>query len=127
MSLYGDSTTREGKFNPVSVLTDIVYGSHNDGSISFSLHSPDWGVAQTRPAGLLPIPGLARKAKTTINELSGYGFWNNGDTTENAETLLHELGHIFNDLKGSGGFALSNAAESNDPYAFDKVVKQKCF
>jgi hypothetical protein len=127
MSLFGTATTRANGFNPANVLTDIIYGSHNFGTVSFSSHSTNWGVAQTRPAGLVPIPGLAGKVKISINELSGYGFWNNGDATENAETLLHELGHVFNDLRGAGGFALPNSAENSDPYAFDKLVKQKCF
>jgi len=127
MSLFGTEATRQNGFNPANVLIDITYGSHNFGTVSFSSHSAKWGVAQTRPAGLVPIPGLAGKVKISINELPGYGFWNNGDATENAETLLHELGHVFNDLKGAGGFALPNSAENNDPYAFDKLVKQKCF
>jgi hypothetical protein len=127
MSLFGTAQTRAGGFNPISVLSNIVYGSNSLGSINFSTHSASWGVAETRPAGLLPIPGLAGKVSISINQSAGYGFWNNGDTVENADTLLHELGHAFNDLKGAGGFALPNSAEKNDPYAFGKLIQQKCF
>lgn len=127
MNLFGTDQTRAGKFNPVNVLTDIVYGSHNFGTVSFSLNSANWGVARARPAGFPPIPGFAPKEKIVINELSGYGFWNNGDATENADTLLHELGHAFNDIRGAGNFALPNSAEDSDPYAFDKLIKQTCF
>ena len=129
MNLFGNGNTRASGFNPVSVLNNIVYGTHTLGNINFSLHSFDWGVAQTRPAGFFPIPGLAGKVSTTINQLRSpsYNFWNNGNTAENAETLLHELGHAFNDLRGAGGFAIPNSAENTDKYAFDKLIKQKCF
>ena len=128
MSLFGTDQTRAAGFNPETVLSNIVYGSHSFGTVSFSLHKKKWGVAETRPAGILPIPGLASKVKITINELSGYSFWNNGDATENAETLLHELAHVFNDLSGAGGFKLPNSAENkSDPYAFDTLIRKKCF
>ncbi len=127
MALFGTAQTRSEGFNPTVVLTNIVYGSHSFGSIHFAMHPPNWGVAETRPAGLLPIPGLSGKVSITINELSSYGFWNYGDSNENAETLLHELGHVFNDLRGAGGFALPNSAERADPRAFDALIQQKCF
>lgn len=129
MNLFGTAATRAGKFNPVDVLTNIVYGTHTLGNINFSNHSSDWGVAQTRPAGIFPIPGLAGKVSITINELvsSGLSLWNSGNTLENADTLLHELGHAFNDLRGAGGFAIPNSAESKDNLAFDTLIKQKCF
>ena len=91
MSLFGTDQTRAAGFNPETVLSNIVYGSHSFGTVKFSLHKKKWGVAETRPAGILPIPGLASKVKITINELSGYSFWNNGDATENAETLYMNL------------------------------------
>ena len=74
MALFGTDKTRAGNFNSVNVLADIVYGSHHFGTVSFSLHPPNWGVAQTRPAGLVPLPGLAGRVKISINELSTYGF-----------------------------------------------------
>ena len=39
-------------------------------------------------------------------------YWNIGNASENAETLLHELGHIYNFTRGSGGFSLPNRATS---------------
>lgn len=125
MSPFGTAQTRAGGFNPISVLTNIVYGSNRLGSINFSTHPVGWGVAETRPAGLFPIPGLAGKVRIFINQIAGYGFWNNGDTLENADTLLHELGHAFNDVRGAGGFALPNWAEKNDPFAFRQAHPTK--
>jgi hypothetical protein len=75
----------------------------------------------------LPIPGLASKVTITINTFNdGNLYWNDGNTDENARTVLHELGHAYNFLRGSGGFARSNLAELKDSYAFDKEIEQKC-
>jgi len=40
---------------------------------------------------------------------------------ENAATLLDELGHAFEYLKGAGGFNVK------DQENFDAAIKEKCF
>jgi hypothetical protein len=57
----------------------------------------------------------------------GFLYWNDGNVTNNAETLLYELGHAYNFLKGSGGFAISNLAEIRHPNSFEKLIDTKCF
>jgi RHS repeat-associated protein len=126
MNLFGNAMTREAGFNPALVLGSIVNGG-SLGSISFVDMGSGWGVAQAGPAGWLPLPGLAGKVSITINVYNDADlYWNDADTDENARTLLHELGHAFNFLRGSGGFALRNGAERTDKYAFDKLIEEKC-
>ena len=52
-----------------------------------------------------------------------------GDTLDQAETLLHELGHVYNDIAFSGGSQIAydggfsgNASQNNQ-----NLVSQKCF
>jgi hypothetical protein len=66
------------------------------------------------------------KGKANSRNLPVGCFWGAGDVGDNAETLLHELGHAFNDLRNAGGFAIPNSAEHSDKYAFDKVVRKNC-
>jgi hypothetical protein len=67
-----------------------------------------------------------QRARIIINPLDTAS-WNRGNDTHNAFTLLHELGHMFNDIPGLGGFALGNQAEQVDPFAFDRVINENCF
>ncbi len=130
MDLFGTAKTRAGKFDPVIVLTNIVFGPNTLGHIQFEDEGPTWGVAETYPSGHLPIPGLAGSVSITINEYTdqaGSLYWNAGNTTANAETLLHELAHAFNFIRGSGGFAISNLSEFGNPSAFDNLINQECF
>ena len=52
--------------------------------------------------------------------------WNNTTVDYNAETLLHEMAHLYDFVRGSGGFALKNRAEFADHQAFDKLIEDKC-
>jgi hypothetical protein len=125
--LFGTADTRNNGWDPTDILADIITGTKY-GSVKFAEIGTN-NVATTVPAGRLPIPGLAGSVLITINSHDdpNYNFWNNASTMEQAETLLHELGHAYNFLRGSGGFAISNLREIRDPYAFDKVVNENCF
>jgi hypothetical protein len=79
------------------------------------------------PRHTYPIPGMAPSVHVKINTYNGPGYWGAGDAGENAETLLHELGHVFNFIHNAGRFTVSNFAEFRDHYAFDKEVKKHCF
>ena len=71
------------------------------------------------------IDGTTLYLVITINSTEhGFpGAWNNGNPYENALTLLHELGHVFNNLAGAGGFKLPDADNSK----FDAEIKKNCF
>jgi len=87
-----------------SLAGDGVYGR-----IQFENKGPNWGVAETRPAitmGLL-LRGRTSSVVTTINSFSDGKktglYWNDNNLLENAETLLHELGHALRVLGFVGG------------------------
>jgi RHS repeat-associated protein len=125
--LFGNERTRAKGFDPSAVLSSIVSGGRF-GEIKFENKGGKWGVASTTPAGRFPIPALAGRVTSTINSYDDTNtYWNDGMTDENAKTLLHELGHAFNFLRGAGGFAISNLKEIRDPYVFDKLIEDRCF
>jgi RHS repeat-associated protein len=130
MDLFGNATTRAGAFNPVTVLESLFSSPAGGsfGSTSFQNKGPTWGVAKTSPVITKSPFNLGKKVNVTINSYTGTNgtYWNDGNTNENASTLLHELGHVFNFLRGSGGFAVSNITELKNPYAFDQAIQQNC-
>ena len=123
--LFGTEESRGGRWNPSTVLTSLFAtrdGSY--GTVNFT-YTGD-GDALTTPKG---FPRLSRtqgiqgsSATVSINAES----WNIGNTEFNAETILHELGHVYNFTRGSGNFAVSNPAEIRNAEAFDEVIKDKC-
>ena len=123
--LFGTPKSRAKGFTPQNVLKGIASGSQYGRIVWQDQGRGD--VATTYPAGPLPIPGLASRVTVKINTFNSPGWWGAGDASDNAETLLHELGHAFNFIHNAGGFAVPDYAEIRAPYAFDKVVKKNCF
>jgi hypothetical protein len=76
-------------------------------------------VAQRQRAVGLFIFGGKASVTITINTYtptaasgnSLWDYWNVGNHLANAETLLHELGHAFNDLFGRGGSQIVRDAD----------------
>ena len=128
--MYGTPQSRAKGFTPQNVLNGIVSGTKYGRIAWADKGGGGWGVALTRPTFPF-IPGQASGVVTTINTylapVKTLGYWSEGDPTENAMTLLHELGHAFNFIRHAGGFSISNFAEAKDNYAFDKEVKKNCF
>jgi RHS repeat-associated protein len=92
-------------FDPWTVLNDIVTGKKH-GSLGYDLLPGIGLLAQTQ--GFQNAFGF-KKVVITINDTSaslGGPYWNAGDANVNAEILLHELGHAFNDLFGDGSSTL---------------------
>jgi hypothetical protein len=58
----------------------------------------------------LRLPFQAKKVTIAINSYNDDAgmYWNDGDTGINAITLLHELGHAFNDLFGKDSSTIEN-------------------
>ena len=125
MNLFGNANSRAHGWNPVSVLTDIVWGSHRHGNVTFANLGPDGGSAVTAPSGH-GIGLITGKVTITINEYTnpGYVFWNAGNAAENAETLLHELAHAYTLLLGSGGF---NGTRFISDASLDSLIQTDCF
>ncbi len=83
-------------------------------------------AALTTPTGFLTLSfnnGLVGSGATiSINSM----MWNVYNVGFNAETLLHEMGHLFNFSRGSGGFAPPNVAELRNSQAFDQLIHKDC-
>jgi hypothetical protein len=125
VELFGNADTRQGRWNPETVLRSMFERRSNEyGTVDFEY--TDDAVAQTTPAGF-PLPSINQGITgSRANIHFNRRWWNVGNAAENAETLLHELGHLYNFTRGSGGFALPNRAELTDDRAFDKLIKEKC-
>jgi RHS repeat-associated protein len=66
--------------------------------------SPKAAIATTRPGfNLLTYLSGNRSFVTTIDTASSIQYWDYGDEVENADTLLHELGHVLRFLGFQGG------------------------
>lgn len=125
--LFGSSRNRPDRWNPITVITSMFLGRSSEyGTVDFDYHGV--GAAETRPSGrILPSPFNRNLIQSTRANISIHrNVWNIGNTDENAETILHELAHLYNFSRGSGGFAIGNLAEGSDPFAFDKIIKEKC-
>lgn len=94
-----------------SVLQGIKTGNGGKyGRIQFEDKGSDWGTAETvpqLPQFFMPriLWGRSNKVTITINSYSdGSGqYWNDGDELGNANTVLHELGHLLRFLGFKGG------------------------
>ena len=126
MALFGSANSRANGWNPVNVLTDVIYGSNSHGSVVFKNLGPgDAGV--TTPSGFFGLKGLiAGKVTITINEYTdpSAAYWNAGYSTINAELLLHELAHAYTLLHGSGGF---NGTRFISDAHLDSLIQTNCF
>jgi hypothetical protein len=124
MNLFGNAKSRANGWNPVNVLTNIIYGSHSHGSVTFKNLGPGPG-AITSPSGH-GLGLITGKVSITINEYTDptKAYWNAGYSTINAELLLHELGHAYTLLLGSGGF---NGTRFISDSKLDSLIQTDCF
>jgi len=124
MNLFGNAKSRANGWNPVNVLTDIVWGTHKHGQVKFANMGPE-PDARTTPSGH-GLGLLTGKVTITINEYTSpaLAYWNAGFPGPNAELLLHELAHAYTLLRGSGGFA---ATRFISDARLDSLVQTNCF
>jgi RHS repeat-associated protein len=89
--------------DPAQVLMAIVAGT-TYGSVTFSIKGAGTAATERRAFSL--------RKRVVININSGLYpdgiYWNNGVASVNAITLLHELGHAFNDLFGKNSSTIIN-------------------
>jgi hypothetical protein len=132
--LFGNQRTRSGNVIPISILTDLVNGTSKYGKITFENKGAGGDIAKTTPTGsvfIYPLPPFLKSnaVDIVINTYNddAHLYWNDGDADENAVTLLHELGHLYNFVRGSGGSQLSNLKEAFNSSANDNILITKCF
>jgi RHS repeat-associated protein len=108
-ALFGTSGTRMAGFDPTAVLNSVYTPGGGPWGAGTFAYIPYPAAAITVPVALT-VPGptpivYGVTALVAINELNvpGTNAWNQGDTFNNALLLLHELGHVYNILPGSGG------------------------
>jgi RHS repeat-associated protein len=128
LELFGNEETRSGKYNPVTVLTDLVMGNISGGQSSYG--NLTWRAGTGADVTANGIPFLAGSATIKI----GVASWNGGDVNENAHTLLHELGHFYDVVRGAGGSAIKSPdalpgilGGDSRSKENDWLVDQKCF
>ena len=131
--LFGTATTRANGFNPIQVISTVF--------------SQGGGLVNGAPVGaaFLPVVSsiLGNVAITAPNVSPGGGasvfiaggsssLWNLAGAINNtlfqAETLLHELGHVYSFIVGSGGSQIAYDGFSTvTSEANQALVEQKCF
>jgi len=123
--------TRGTRLDPATVLTSIKEGGQY-GSIKFEKRDSDFGAARTYPSGFprLSTATVFRFPKVSIvinsyNDDQGV-YWNDGDVSENTETLLHELGHALWFLGVRGGqFRQRDGSEENQQFNRN-LINENC-
>ncbi len=124
-----------GNVDPSAILIGLFSGQ-SYGRITFQYRSnPSWGIAQTSPAGVIQmlryaITGTASRVLITINTWTSgqqQQYWNEGNFTVNAETLLHELSHVIDLLFGSGTSSLQHPRNAQASWDLDELIYMTCF
>jgi hypothetical protein len=137
--LFGNSATRRAGFGPSAFASTYFGGGNSHGraiyadltvlpdlaGVTVPLAAPSISMNGLGIA-IVPTPG----ATTIINTYASE--WREGDSTTRALIMLHELGHVYNAIPGSGG---SSIASFDSPWipggrgrneANDRLVIDKC-
>jgi hypothetical protein len=73
-----------------------------------------------------PYVGLGLQVDINLSEWNSNGEL--GNSYINAAVLLHEMGHVYNDILGSGGSQIGNdTRNSGKSQANTMLILQKCF
>jgi RHS repeat-associated protein len=88
---------------------------------------PNAAVANTRPTiSLDNIFGLHSFITRIDDAWFDQGFWNYGDNLDNADTILHELGHVLRLLGFTGGDFVQNDGDPKVSHDNDDRIRQNC-
>lgn len=126
-ALFGSAETRGQDFDPQRVI-DQVY-SRGGGSVAGQYVSAAFAPIMLWPA--LTIPALQGGASVIIDS-SPWDLWNLagevGYVSQQAEILLHELGHVYNALQGSGGSRIVSDGGFSSQRSIDNtnLIRSKC-
>ena len=126
-----------GNIAPWEVLEDMAVG-RRFGRIDFArLRSGIDGLVRPVPDTAVVVEGQTfyRRADLIINSRrDGTKYWAGSASTnvDHARYLLHELGHVFNEVLGLGGSAFKVDVNPDDSpnmeaQAFNKEQEKKCF
>ena len=128
--LFGTAQTRANGFNPIQIISQVYSQGGGlvgpNGSPVGAVFAPWLPLTE---AVTFPILGPYSGATVVINGASS-SMWNVagqvGDTLDQATLLLHELGHVYSFLTGSGGSQIQldgfGGSQQNQ-----NLVMQKCF
>ncbi len=97
--LFGNKKTRENGFDPATVLGSIADGG-TFGRVTFTT---DGDPGSTTANG-----GIPKVSSSSVIIALNTANWDVGNTLYNAETLLHELGHAYDIIHGSGGSVIKS-------------------
>jgi len=118
---------------PTQILDSIIAGG-TYGSISFTNAGSTGFVAQTDPSltsvrlilgtGQIVYTNFTVLINTALNP--GTNMWNSGSATDNATTLLHELGHILDFMGWTGGQFVNDDSDASVNLANTKLIQDNC-
>jgi hypothetical protein len=131
--LFGTPFTRATFWNPIQVISQVYSqsgGIVNQASVGTGFSS----LLGLINAAATTIPNFSLNGGATVIIGSGSGsLWNQagaaGDTLFQAETLLHELGHVYDFLPGSGGSQIQPDGffSNGDSATNQMIVEKNCF
>ena len=111
--------------SPQSMLTQLFYGTPMIGKIAW-LPLDDVTAATFQIAAASGAGGLVY-LNSDLN-----GSWFQSNKLQNAQTLLHELGHVYVDIFGPGSTAIVNGDANEDPtsvanqHANNSAIETNC-
>ena len=148
-NLFGNQRSGEAPgFDPVEVLSALLDSARNNGEkgeygrLNFGWERDDaWAITFPGDASSVADAlrrGVGRVASNvfrgrfrgtaradTVSIFINQKHFLLSSNRQNAAGLLHELGHAFNFLRGSGGFELDN--HGGDHSAFESRIWEECF
>lgn len=121
-ALFGNSTTRANGFDPTTIFNQLFSGlatslssEHIVGGTAVSaLFTFGWTIGGSQAATTGPVPflgiyagqlyaGMLLEVDINVGEWDALG---PASTSLLAAVLLHEMGHVYNSISGSGGSAV---------------------
>ncbi|MBI4480444.1 MAG: RHS repeat-associated core domain-containing protein [Acidobacteria bacterium] len=119
---------------PATLLESMMnFGSHGIIDIVAFADDPDLrnrvGSSATRASGNCEFAGPDNRVVCDhVDILIDVDYWNNPfvSNTDRARSLIHELGHVFELLKGAGGSQFITPDADDNAQASNRAAEEKC-